>query len=179
MNVPYFPTEDVIGVVTSICSFLGFDLAENDINDAYRIKNSRSKIIIAKFNSQEVRDAIIKAKTEKKIIAKDIVDTDKEDIVYINSHVLPYFNRILSYGRNLVREGKIHACWMAASGVCIRINEDGKQITVYSSNHIDDLVHNTVNKTKPQNIRNAKRLMPDHISPAQNQNRAKSSRTRQ
>lgn len=172
MNVPYDEEEDLKGIITAICSFLGQDLSPSEINDVYRIKSSRSKIIIAKFVNTEVRDGIIKAKSNKKITARDVTNHDNNDPVYINSHVLPYFNRILSYGRQLIREKKLDSCWMAASGVCVRVEPEGKQQTVYSTTHLDDIIYNhrdKISSTKPST--NGKRLAPDNRSPNTNNSR--------
>lgn len=168
MNIPSKSDEDLVGIISNICALLGHDIADGDLVSAHRVVRSRSKIIIAKFTNTDFRDALLKAKNNKKILAKDVINTSREDIVYINGHTLPHFNKILAHGRAYVRNGKIHSCWMANSGVCIRTDAEGKQVTVFSCSHMDEIVEKLSENTKSNA---SKRPTPDHISPSHQQTR--------
>lgn len=141
--VPISKNEDILAIVFSICNFIGVSLEQEDVVSAKRIRNSRTQIIIVKFASANIKDDVMKAQKTRTITTASILlgnTADKRNKIFVRSHVLPHFNRIMAYGRRLIKEGKLFACWMTASGVFVRRYRDGHPELIYNCDHIDDLI---------------------------------------
>lgn len=150
-RMPYSADEKIDDIIFSICSLVGIELCAEDIVAAYRNRNRRMNQIIVEFSSLETKDAVILVRHDKEITVADLFpDSNCTDRIFINSHVLPYLNHILQYGRKLVRERRIFACFMSSLGVSVRVNEGGDRLTAYSCSHLDQILRNARNKKQTQ-----------------------------
>lgn len=105
-----------------VCSFYGIALASADIEAVYRVSNSKSDMMIAKFTKFEHKMKLMSAKGKKFITIGDIPSVTcnsggQSKQIFINSHVTPTIGRMLHRGRLAVKDKQIAACWV--TGNCL------------------------------------------------------------
>lgn len=163
MGVPATQNEDLTAIALKLFSRIGCNLRKTDIFGGYRIRkgNLASNIFIIKINDFSIKHQILKAKVNKEIKLKDVVDGANVDaLIYINNHVTPFFGNLLSEGRKAVKEKKVHAVWLTKSGCHLRFDMDGQERIYRSINEFHRLISSN-------NANSSKRSKPDdsEISP--------------
>lgn len=167
-GLPHSENENLGQVVQSVLEAIGCGDLINAVSELYRLKGNSNKIIMARLYDHDAKHRILLAKTKKVIKAKDIVGGECEDVLYINNHVTPFFGKLLHEGRKLVKEGKMHSCWINSFGCQLKFSLNDKS-HVYKS--IDEL-HDLVGKFSGQPIdKPRKRREPDHPSSSTNTNK--------
>lgn len=138
--------ENLIEIVLSLCENIGVSCNSNYIASVKRINQSKSHIIVTKFSSPQIKDAIMKSSARKSIKVSDVFTDGDDGRIFINSQVTPHFSKILAYGRTLIRSESIAACYMTPVGVAIKFNIDANHILVKSIDDIDRQVNESKNK---------------------------------
>lgn len=178
MGIPPLRDEFVSSTVMKILNALGCNPVNEDLVTAYRTNGKNSSIII-KLSSFEKKIDILNARAKKTIRVKDIANVEPslaENIIFVNLHVTPFFGKLLQEGRKLVKEKRFFSCWLASSGACVKLVENGNPVNFRSSEELQRIVdgnQKTVQKS------NGKRNIPDHNSPEESttKNKAKKNRT--
>lgn len=110
--------ENLVEVVMNVFNFICSGVSASDITTIYRLPFGN--MIVVQFSSIEAKSALLESKTNKNIKLSDVMDTDGKSVdenamVYVNTHLTPYFGRLISFGRRAVREGKLHSCYMSSA----------------------------------------------------------------
>lgn len=163
IGVPMRQNEDVKAIVLDIVKYLGHTLNVAEISAAYRTFGKN--IIIAKFTSYEKKIQIIHARATKMIKVSDIMGTCSsggDDIIFINNHTTPYYGRLLAMGRKLVKDKRIHSCWLSASGCKLKLVNEGKEQLFNTEKDLNDLITSIPPISNAPNP--SKRLQPDDVT---------------
>lgn len=172
------PNENLKKTVNDLCTFLRVPLGDGDIDDAYRVTNNRSNMIIVKFRNFTTKLSLLRAKTANKMHVSDIrssagVSADASNgQIFINSHMTPPISRMLQRARSAVKDGVIASCWITGSALMLKATKDAPPLQAKS---IDELVRILDSgktepvKPKPVEVANGKRSRPrnanDSLSP--------------
>lgn len=137
--------ENLTNIVLDIYIFYGLSIAAADIESVYRVKYSKSNMIIVRFTKFDTKLKLLTAKKNKKLSVGDIPSVAcstggaaKE--IFINTHVTPFVGRLLHRGRIAVKEKALNSCWMSANCVLVKITSDGDPITVKSMSDFDRIL---------------------------------------
>lgn len=91
MGVPATENEDLSRTPMKIFSLIGCDLNVADIFGCYLIKNGNqyTNIFIVKINDVGIKQQILKAKINKEVRLRDVVNMNSNDnpLVFLNNHV--------------------------------------------------------------------------------------------
>lgn len=168
---PKYDDENVMLSAIKTLQAFGADINESDFSAVYRTtgKKPNFSTIIVKFNSFEKKLAVLNSKPDKngqkKVMASDVFDAARSNAqIYVNNHVTPFFGRLLAAGRQAIKDGIVHSCWIGTTGCLIKLNEGGKPINVRSLDEFDSL------RAKAGKPSTSKRNKPDDdLSPKQKQ----------
>lgn len=142
MGVPLVPDENLESIVRTICQLINVKLDEHAILSTKRSSGGHTNAIFVKFASESTKYEILQARRGKTICVSDVIrgagQTDAR--VYINPHVTPFFSYILSHGRELIKVGALHACWMTSRGVAVKRKKNDERIIVNCCERIHSLL---------------------------------------
>lgn len=131
--------ENLKVTVNDLCNFLQVPLVDGDIDDAYRVANNRSNMLIVKFRNFTTKLELIKARSAKKVTVNDIRPSasNSNAQIVINSHVTPPISRMLQRGRSAVKDGIIAACWITGGASMLKATNDAQPLQAKS---FDELI---------------------------------------
>lgn len=97
---------------------------------------------------------ILKSKVGKDYRLRDVIrSVDDSTMIYINNHVTPFFGKLLSEGRRLVKEKKIHSVWLSMDGRRLRFGPDGEERIYHSANELHALTSSGLTRSDEQQSR--------------------------
>ncbi len=145
MGIPPIDDEDLVSLSLKLFSLVGCDITRGDVFGSYRVKNSNAStnIIIVKLNDFSIKHRILKSKQNSNLKLKDVIQSTSsngDQSVYINNHVTPFFGRLLSEGRKLVKDDKIHSVWLSRDGCRLRFDAEGEERIYRSSKELHALI---------------------------------------
>lgn len=148
-GIPFNADEDLVEIVKAVFKFYNIELNVSSISGTYRVKKSVN-LIVVKFKDFEMKDLIMKAKSEKILKLTDLFATSSatNEIIYINNHTSPFFGKLLYHGRQCVKEKKLFSCWISSNGFMVRKTENSSPAEMKSVEHLMSFVNATTNKTK-------------------------------
>lgn len=161
VGCPKYDDENVTETVIKIFKAFGVHFKPTDFSGVYRSMGKKPSFtsIIVKFKDFEKKLAALNSKAKKPIKMSDVFGASQSNAqIYLNNHVTPFFGRLLSVGRQAVKDERIHSCWIGTGGCLIKLDETSKPITIRS---LDDLDAVAI-RGKPANV--YKRGKPDHAS---------------
>lgn len=142
--------ENLIDIVLSVCETIGVSCNKNHIEFVKRISQSKAHIIIVKFTTSQMKDAMMRSSARKGIKLSDLFKDTEDGRIYINGQVTPHFSKILAYGRSLVKSGALSSCYMTPVGVAIKFNAEANHIPIKSIDEIDQRIDEVKSKrSKP------------------------------
>lgn len=159
--------ENLYQIVSSIFKQIGCTVTEQQIVKCYRINGNANNIIVTTLSDYELKQSILKVKAKKPVTLGDVIKCNPDvssSVIYINNHVTPFFGKLLKEGRDAVKKGDIHSCWINSFGCQMKFDEDGKQHCYRSVEDLLGLI-----KTKP--TKSNKRKTLDDRSPPTNVNK--------
>lgn len=114
--------EDLYSVMESIARVIDIDFKRDDVSAIHRVPSKKQvKPIIVKFVSRQNKmNWILAAKRKRTLMATEINAKLKEDNVYINEHLSPYFKTILGLAKGLKRENKLTFVWVREGKILYR-----------------------------------------------------------
>lgn len=176
-NVPSIKDDNLNVIVLNIFNFICAGVSEDDIISTYRLPFNN--IIVVKFSSFEAKAAVLDSKSNRKILLSDIMSTEHTPLrndtqIYVNTHLTPFFGHILGKGRQLVREGKLHSCWMGNSGINAKLAENDEPKKIHSVIELKKYAGATDDKPKPRNSQAAKNNTNRTTSATRNNNNKRS-----
>ncbi len=95
--------------------------------------------IIAKFNNQDKKAAIIKASKIKKLDTSFLGITPATPI-FCDDHLIPENKRILAKAKQLKKEGVLKYVWLHDCTIKIRMSDNTPVITIHNESQIDDII---------------------------------------
>lgn len=172
-NVPSLKDDNLNKIVLNIFNFICAGVSEDDIASTYRLPFNN--IIVVKFTSFEAEAAVLDSKSNRKIVLSDIMSTQSTPLrndtqIYVNTHLTPFFGHILGKGRHLVREGKLHSCWMGNSGINAKIAENDEPKKINSVADLLKFAGVADDKPKPRRPANGKNITNRNNSATRNKN---------
>lgn len=95
-------------------------------------------IFIAKVNDFNVKQRLLKAKTNVILKLSDVTGQDENEnpYIYINSQLTPFFGKLLSAGRKAAKERKVHSIWLNRHGCQVRLVTDGPEMSYNSETEL-------------------------------------------
>lgn len=116
--------DDLQQFIFNIAAFVGIKLGRNDIINCYRIKNSHSGLIVVRFANLEVRNQLLYNKQRQLITLGNIFELNNSELaaqkIYLNPHVTPYFNKLITKARMEIKEKRIHSYFISSQGLMIK-----------------------------------------------------------
>lgn len=137
--------EKLTDIVLDIFIFYGLSITASDIETVYRVKYSKSNMLIVKFVCFDVKSKLMMAKKNRKLTTANIpsaIDSvgSPATEVFINAHVTPFVGRILHRCRIAVKERKLAACWISAHSVLVKQSTEGEPIAIKSMDDLDKIL---------------------------------------
>lgn len=148
-NVPKKEAENLTDIARKLHSSLGINLEPGSIKNVHRSTNAKVNSIVIEYQSQQIRNQVIKASKEYNKSHKDrklnatALGFPNDEPVFVNELLTPNARKLYGQSRTLVKNGKAKYCWLANGRVFIRISEDGPAIQMKSSTQIEALQDNT------------------------------------
>lgn len=136
--------EDLLQIVLNICEKIGCKIEKSQVVNHYRINNTN--IIIVQLCDFELKQQILGAKAKEAMRASDIsggasgASNAESPAVYINNHVTPFFGKLLREGRQAVKKGDIHSCFVNSHGCQLKFEENGKPHNYKSVDELNKLI---------------------------------------
>lgn len=171
-GVPYTAGENLTELALAVFDHIGASVTANDIASVYRLKYGT--MFVVKFKSFETKAAVMEAKSNVEILLSDIVgesaqtsNSIEKKQIYINTHVIPYFGRILSHGRRAVKEKRLHSCWMTNNGVVAKLTNESKESTIQSIDQLYQFCGKPLQTAAPSkaNTKNKRTAAEQETSP--------------
>lgn len=141
--------ENLSNMVVDLFIFYGLSIPAADIESVYRVKYSKSNMIIVRFMKFDTKLKLLSAKKNKKLTVGDIPSVAgaaggaaKE--VFINTHATPFVGRLLHRGRIAVKENKLNACWMSSNCVLVKFTTDGDPVMIKSMSDFDRILETSI-----------------------------------
>lgn len=161
MGLPHRNGVNLFDIATAIFGVLKCNISQNDIESAYQTKpkQNQNSIIIVKLFDYNAKIAILNAKARQVIHVKDVVNSTGKianDFVFVNNHVTPFFGKLLSEGRQAIKNNKAFSCWLTSGGCNVKFEENGKSFVYKSTSELNELISKQNNKTNGK-----KRSTPD------------------
>lgn len=165
-GIPFTAGENLTNLALAVFMHIGAIVSADDISSSYRFKFG--DMFVIKFHKYDTKAAVMEAKSNTEILLADIVgataestSSNEKKMVYINTHVIPFFGHLLSRGRRAVKEKQIHSCWMTNNGVVVKLTSESKETIVKTIGNLYQLCGKPLNdhsstKTKPTSKRTAK-----------------------
>lgn len=129
--------------IFNIAAFVGIKLARNDITNCYRIKNSHSGLIVVRFSNFEVRNQLLYNKQRQIITLGDLFELNNNELatqkVYVNPHVTPYFNKLITKARIEIREKRIHSYFISSQGLMVKVSPDSSCVAIVSLEQFNNI----------------------------------------
>lgn len=164
IGVPCIENENVIAIARNVLRAFGCESIFDSILSVYRTKG-RSKYftpIIIKFKDFASKLTALNAKKDVKLVnIPSFESADPEVKIYLNTHVTPYFGKILASGRQAIRDGLIHSFWLGSNGCLMKISESDEPISIQTCN---ELLDRTKHLSKSTSL---KRSVKDLSSPTE------------
>lgn len=139
--------EDLTKVITSLCSFYGFNVSCHDIYHVCYINNK--KLVLVKFNNVNLRDRIMKEYFKTRSLKlSDIIGGDIGNRVYLNDHYSPVASKLndlcrkLKKNKTILKYNILNADRVKAKLTLI----DGK-VVIYDIGECAALYNNNFNQT--------------------------------
>lgn len=139
-GIPYTAEENLNELALNVFKHIGANVNAEDINASYRLKYG--SMFVVKFVNFETKAAVMESKSNKSIPLAEIIGasmSSADGIVYINTHLIPFFGRLLSHGRRAVKEKLVHSCWMTNNGVVVKCKPESKEISIQSISQLHEL----------------------------------------
>lgn len=153
-GIPMNDAENLDGIFAAILRAFDLRAADFPFSSIYRIKESRSHLIVVRFQSFEAKLSFMRSKRAKKIVLNDIVNgctaPSADPEIYINNQLTPYFSNLLYHGRQAVSEERIHSSWVSNRGFVIRKTENDRPCEIKNVDHLNEFA--PVKATKRRNV---------------------------
>lgn len=129
VGIPREFGNDLNQIIFNIAALLKVKLNRNDIVNAYRINNSKSGLIVVRFERMEIRNELLHIKQQTKITLGDLFEVNDDiigdQLIYLNPHVTPHFSKMMAKARIAVKEKNIHSYFISTQGLMIKSSPDG------------------------------------------------------
>lgn len=124
--------QDLITALCSLCSSFGLDISKSEIFHVCYMNNKR--LILAKFNSVQLRDTIMKEYFRKRTLkVSDVIGGEIGNRVYLNDHYSPAASDLNMLCRKLKKQKSIIKYKILNSDVLrARLTLDGGKKVVYT-----------------------------------------------
>lgn len=147
-NVPIVPNENLYEIIKSVLSCIGIQgFAVDDLANAKRVQNSKSRLIIASFRDYDMKVAVMKKKLASVIKVSDLFEQDTSapnPRIYINTQLTPFYSKLSFRGREAISSKLIHSCWVASRGFLVKLNDDSVPVTIATEAQLSEFL--TTNK---------------------------------
>lgn len=157
------PNECLYEIVKAILSCIGIHkFTVDELANAKRIQNSKSRLIIASFREYDLKVMVSVIKVS------DLFDQDKSapnPRIYINAQLTPFYSKLSFRGREAISNKLIHSCWVASRGFLVKLNEDSEPVTIAGEAQLNEFL--STNKRVVQRKRD--RSADTEISPTSRQ----------
>ncbi|XP_022203516.2 uncharacterized protein LOC111060178 [Nilaparvata lugens] len=148
LGIPQTEGEDVYEMLKTVAACIGQRYSRADISVAHRVpltKSSKLKYppIIVSFISKTTRAEWLSAGNRGKqhqLLAKDLHPTMPPENVYINEHLTPHYKFVLSYGKMMVKERKLHRANARNGKVWVKTSEQSPPARVWFIEDIDHII---------------------------------------
>lgn len=187
VGIPPTKNENIEQIVVDLCGALGIVIATGDLNSVYRVAHAKSNMLIAKFNTFELKSRLLAAKGKKRLTAGEIPNVAcssgyATNPIFINSHVTPIIGRMLHCGRMAVKEKKILACWVTSKGFMVKVKNDCEPKVLHTLEELNCFVgvlESLPVQPVPSTVQTGKRNKPenDSLSPVDNKSKSKQRNT--
>lgn len=163
VGIPLRKEENLSEIVVKIANTIGVQLRTEDIESTYR---TPGRAIIVRFNNEDIKYEILKAKAQKKALVIDELElglVNGESEISINHHLSPYFASILYLARQAIKRGEAASAWFSKKGICIKLAaSDTEHHLIKSTADLHELIpstadHNNISPQSPINNPNHKR----------------------
>lgn len=141
-GIPYTAEENLNDLALAVFKHIGANVSAEDIQSSYRLKHG--SMFVVKFVNFESKATVMESKANKSILLEEIIgdsslSSAENKNIYINTHTIPFFGRILSIGRRAVKDKHIYSCWMSNNGVVVKCKADSKELIVKSVSQLNEL----------------------------------------
>lgn len=129
MGIPPFENEDLLGVVADIGVKFDLNIKESDVASINRVIGSKNHIIIVRFFNFNTKMAIMQKARRIDVFSSDVFsdvepNAEHNNQLFINHHLTPHCAKLLQYGKEEIKNGLLHSCWVSSSGLLVRCNEN-------------------------------------------------------
>lgn len=139
-------TDDLLQIVSSVCSALKVNMGPKEIRDVYRLpaKTGNKKTIVAEFTTVQIKNQLISAvrgsiKNQNKDLRLNThligLPGDKEPI-YVAEHLPGSTRRLFHLAREFSKRNDYKFCWSTNGNIFLRKDKDCRQAILVSSEKI-------------------------------------------
>lgn len=144
INVPEADSENLFEVVKKLHYTLKIDHKPESINNVHRNKNSKGKPIIVEYQSQSVRNTVLKAsksfnkanKTER-LHTHALGFIDKLEPIYINELLTPKTRQLYFHARTQIKNRTLTFCWINNGRLFVKQSEHSPAIQIKSMSQLE------------------------------------------
>lgn len=144
-GIPFSKGENLISILRSICTRVGFTLAESDIDTIHRVRrfqnnaqnNTRPPAIVARFTQRRRKDDFLAAvRVRRGLTTADIQIQGPAITIYVGDHLTPTNKLLLKRARELKVEFNYQYVWVRDCKIFMRKNDNSKILYIYDDSDL-------------------------------------------
>ncbi len=142
-GIPILQNENVREIVRSMADSMGIPVQEHDLDIVHRLpERNGSSVIIAKLNSRELKNAIIRSAKRTKLNSSflKLQQEGENTPVYCEEHLVAENKKILMKAKQLKKQGSLKHVWVRDCAVRIRVTDVSRAIVVTSEEQLNEVV---------------------------------------